>query len=229
MSQIFRLVTILAFAGTLGGCVAAVIPAVLISNMVMKEGTATILIDGADGAHTVFRSAVVSKGAIIEVNDPDLSRAEFAQDRVFVTLQKVRPGRYALVGSSSTQVARSWAITDSIALRTQEVAEAMENDGYVIVDVQRDRGLPSFGKNEDSKDEFPAVTEERVLDYGAVTTDMVRSVQAMLNDNGYDAGAVDGLPGKRTSKALAAYQIDNGLSVTNGITAEAYRQLFPEE
>jgi hypothetical protein len=232
MKKVFQITIALTLFVSLSGCVAAVIPAIAIGNMIMKDGTATVILDGDDDAYKSFRRAAIAEGAIMEVNEPDLSRAELPTVRVALTLQKVRPGRYTLVGSSSTWGARTYEITDNIAGKTQAIAEAMANDGYTIVEVERDRGLPSFGMG-NSKNEvagaLPAVTEQRVLAADAVTAAMVREVQAMLNDAGYDAGPADGIPGKRTSKALASYQIDNGLDVTNGVTAAAYKALFGTE
>ena len=54
---------------------------------------------------------------------------------------------------------------------------------------------------------------------------MVMEVQKILNAKGYDAGPADGIPGKKTNKALASYQIDKGYKLTDGITEEAYNQL----
>ena len=54
---------------------------------------------------------------------------------------------------------------------------------------------------------------------------MVKEVQGMLNAKGYNAGPADGIPGSRTRKALASFQIDQGLPLAAGVTEEAYMQL----
>jgi hypothetical protein len=229
MRKILQAILLATLPAFLSGCVAALaIPVIAIGNMIMKDGTATVLIEGDDDAYKSFRTAAIAEGGVMELSEPDLSRATIPAVRVSVTLQKVRPGRFALVGSSSTQAARAYEITDNIAGKTQAIADAMASDGYKIVEVERDRGIPGFG-NGGKDDDPPEVTEQRVLEYGAVTADMVREVQELLNNAGYDAGPADGIPGKRTSKALASFQIDNGMEVTNGVTAAAYRALFGKE
>lgn len=45
----------------------------------------------------------------------------------------------------------------------------------------------------------------------------VANIQAILNDNGYDAGPVDGLMGQKTRDAITAFQRDNGLPATGNV------------
>ncbi|MCR9123099.1 MAG: peptidoglycan-binding protein [Phyllobacteriaceae bacterium] len=45
----------------------------------------------------------------------------------------------------------------------------------------------------------------------------VANIQAILNDNGYDAGPVDGLMGQKTRDAIIAFQRDNGLPATGNV------------
>lgn len=214
----------------LSGCLAVPVAiwAAGYANMIVKDGTATILLDGDDEAYRSFRSAAVSQGGTMELNDPELSRANIANDNVTVTLQKVRDGRFALVGEVEKGMGQFMALEDKVANSTAAIAEAMANDGYTIVSIERENALgkESVTVNDSNA---PAVSEETVLAADAVTTKMVREVQAFLNEAGYDAGPEDGLPGKRTSKALAAYQIDNGLNVTNGVTAKAYQLLIKRD
>jgi peptidoglycan hydrolase-like protein with peptidoglycan-binding domain len=58
---------------------------------------------------------------------------------------------------------------------------------------------------------------------------MVREVQSMLADKGFDPGPVDGQAGPSTTTALRAFQKSEGLPYTNGVTDEAYIQLKSEE
>jgi hypothetical protein len=55
---------------------------------------------------------------------------------------------------------------------------------------------------------------------------VVRETQRALNDEGYDAGPVDGVPGPRTRHALARFQRDHGIRPTGRLdrrTAAALR------
>jgi peptidoglycan hydrolase-like protein with peptidoglycan-binding domain len=54
---------------------------------------------------------------------------------------------------------------------------------------------------------------------------LVQEVQTMLTDKGYDPGPVDGQAGPSTMSALRAFQAARGLTVTDGVTREAYIQL----
>jgi hypothetical protein len=54
--------------------------------------------------------------------------------------------------------------------------------------------------------------------YATLTPDQViMNVQLALRDQGYYAGATDGIMGPETRAALAAYQADHGLAVTSSI------------
>ncbi len=50
---------------------------------------------------------------------------------------------------------------------------------------------------------------------GDVNTSLVSRVQKALNDQGYDAGPVDGVMGSKTRSALAKFQTDKGLPLGN--------------
>ena len=56
-------------------------------------------------------------------------------------------------------------------------------------------------------------------------SEMVSSVQARLNENGYNAGAVDGIVGPQTTAAVRRYQSDNGLSVDGVVDEALYARL----
>lgn len=52
---------------------------------------------------------------------------------------------------------------------------------------------------------------------GYTTQSLVTSVQAALENEGYDPGPIDGLLGNQTEEAIEDYQSDNGLYVTGEI------------
>lgn len=67
------------------------------------------------------------------------------------------------------------------------------------------------------------------VSWGGVPGDHdVRDVQRTLNDNGFDAGPVDGQPGQRTSDAIEAYQEQRGLSPTGEIDVPLLVSLFTD-
>jgi peptidoglycan hydrolase-like protein with peptidoglycan-binding domain len=54
---------------------------------------------------------------------------------------------------------------------------------------------------------------------------MMRSVQRMLRDVGYDPGPIDGSRGGRTASALSSFQRDKGLERTGTLTAPTLQAL----
>lgn len=54
----------------------------------------------------------------------------------------------------------------------------------------------------------------------------VRNIQRILNGNGYDAGAEDGLMGRRTRDAIAKFQSDNGMEPTGDVDEPLVRALL---
>ena len=54
---------------------------------------------------------------------------------------------------------------------------------------------------------------------------MMRSVQRMLRDVGYDPGPIDGSRGGKTASALSAFQRDKGLKRTGTVTAPTLQAL----
>jgi localization factor PodJL len=54
----------------------------------------------------------------------------------------------------------------------------------------------------------------------------VQDIQAILNKNGYDAGPADGLMGRRTQSAIAAFQTDNGMAATGEVDEPLVRALL---
>lgn len=57
-----------------------------------------------------------------------------------------------------------------------------------------------------------------IYGYGDLTPDrVIINVQAQLRDDGYYVGAVDGVLGPQTRRAIAAFQADHGLAVTSAV------------
>ncbi len=54
---------------------------------------------------------------------------------------------------------------------------------------------------------------------------MMRSVQRMLRDVGYDPGPIDGSRGGQTASALSAFQRDKGLKQTGTLTPPTLQAL----
>lgn len=54
----------------------------------------------------------------------------------------------------------------------------------------------------------------------------VGNIQAILNNNGYDAGSVDGVMGEKTRQAIKAFQSDNGMAATGEVNEELVRKLL---
>lgn len=55
---------------------------------------------------------------------------------------------------------------------------------------------------------------------------VVRDIQTILNDNGYDAGPVDGQLGAKTDAAIRAFQSANGFAADGAITPELVKALL---
>lgn len=54
----------------------------------------------------------------------------------------------------------------------------------------------------------------------------IRNIQAILNNNGYDAGAADGIMGARTVAAIKDFQEDQGMEPTGEVTDALVRKLL---
>lgn len=57
-------------------------------------------------------------------------------------------------------------------------------------------------------------------------TKAIRNIQAILNQNGYDAGTPDGQMGAKTKKAIAAYQSANGMKVSGEVDETLIKSLL---
>ena len=57
------------------------------------------------------------------------------------------------------------------------------------------------------------------------TTPNVYEVQKLLDEQGYDPGAVDGSFGDRTARAIRSYQQNNGMTVTGKVSQDLLERL----
>lgn len=58
---------------------------------------------------------------------------------------------------------------------------------------------------------------------------LIRQVQQKLNDEGFDAGPVDGILGPKTEAALERFQADNGLTQSGRLNQETLKKLDIEQ
>ena len=65
----------------------------------------------------------------------------------------------------------------------------------------------------------------KVLKYGS-SGSAVKKLQILLNGLGYNCGTVDGSFGAKTSRAVADYQKDNGLTVDSVVGAITWGKLI---
>lgn len=56
-----------------------------------------------------------------------------------------------------------------------------------------------------------------------------RQIQRNLKHRGYDPGPVDGFMGRRTSRAIRAFQADHGLAVNGMASRTVYEMLTEDE
>ena len=206
----------------LTGCAGASLIGVALigGNLLLKDGTMIITLQGDNSATALFRQAAIEGGGAVTVSNAEYSKAEFPATQVKVELQTISAGKYRLMGSSNTSVSRGAEFKDNIGATTQNIAEYLVANGFSVIETKRDTGPITGWETREGGSTTLASAETPVSN-----ADMVKEVQNMLNAKGYDAGPVDGIAGSRTRKALASFQIDQGLALTDGVTDEAYKQL----
>jgi localization factor PodJL len=75
--------------------------------------------------------------------------------------------------------------------------------------------------------EVPDAWQEMEDTTGSIDkTQAVRSIQLILNENGYDAGRADGVMGQRTRAAIAAFQKDNDMAATGEVDERLVQALL---
>ncbi|MBB4123152.1 peptidoglycan-binding protein [Martelella radicis] len=105
------------------------------------------------------------------------------------------------------------------AKRRNEVAEALSeadlNRGRKLAaDWQAREPLPAANRVETPAEWLPQAQVASASDKEAI----IRDIQSILNERGYDAGPEDGLLGARTDAAIKAFQAKNGLVADGAIT-----------
>ena len=80
-----------------------------------------------------------------------------------------------------------------------------------------------FGGEE--KTETGAKSEPAAVPKPKAATPNVYEVQKLLDEQGYDPGAVDGSFGDRTARAIRSYQQNNGMTVTGKVSPELLDRL----
>ena len=93
-------------------------------------------------------------------------------------------------------------------------------DGNITV-VSRDELQPGWEEDIAEQEEArKAEAEAQLMLMEYTDKETIRSVQAALNEAGYDCGTPDGIAGKNTQAAISAFQQDNGLNETGTVTHE---------
>ncbi|NEX47210.1 peptidoglycan-binding domain-containing protein [Pseudotabrizicola algicola] len=117
-----------------------------------------------------------------------------------------------------------WGTNTRSAIQRWQTANKLNATGYVTASqvrlIQQQAGAvaepsPSTPANEDA-------LEERLL---SLTASERREVQRMLTRLGYNTGGVDGVFGRNTRAALAAWQRDEAVRASGYITADQLREL----
>lgn len=93
--------------------------------------------------------------------------------------------------------------------------------GSLIIDGEKELRLES-GTEMEIRALRTAVSEEESF---RPTRSLIMDVQSALNEQGYEAGSVDGIAGPQTRSAVARFQRDNGLAETGRIDRETARKL----
>lgn len=85
----------------------------------------------------------------------------------------------------------------------------------------RDASSLFGGKEEEVEEDV----EGRVEPVAQANTVSVLEIQQLLDEQGYDPGAVDGIFGDRTARAIRSYQLNNDLAVTGRVSGALLEQL----
>ena len=113
------------------------------------------------------------------------------------------------------------------AMKRDEIANALRPD-----QLERARAATELWRAKDVDPEANSVEIPDSWSESADTTASIdlkqalRDIQQILNSNGYDAGPADGVMGRRTQTAIAAFQADNGMTATGQIDEPLVRALL---
>jgi len=102
---------------------------------------------------------------------------------------------------------------------TSEAKETMARLRLALLDASLG-GIKSYVQ---AGEPAPQVVGESIA---AQTRQPMANIQAILNDQGYDAGPVDGIMGGKTREAIIAFQRDNGLEATGNVDQALVEKLL---
>ena len=112
------------------------------------------------------------------------------------------------------------------AKKRDEVAKALQPDQLQRAHAKVDPGKQSQLDPEANSVEIPdpgrMLPPRRLPRY----EEGVRNIQAILNNNGFDAGNPDGVMGQQTMAAIKAFQTDNKMEPTGEIDEKLVRALL---
>jgi peptidoglycan hydrolase-like protein with peptidoglycan-binding domain len=91
-------------------------------------------------------------------------------------------------------------------------------------------GSGDYGSGKTSEESSAQVEETGKHEMAAVSLDskQISELQRILSDKGYEVGAIDGVIGESTEKALRDFQTANELAVTGNPDKETLRALAPD-
>ncbi|PST27249.1 peptidoglycan-binding protein [Mesorhizobium plurifarium] len=113
------------------------------------------------------------------------------------------------------------------AEKRDEIAKALEPEALSSAKAKVDAWKPQPLDAEANTVEVPDAWIGTPTKTAAVDmTRAVRNIQAILNNNGFDAGAPDGQVGRKTTAAIKAFQKSVGQEPTGEITDELVRELL---
>lgn len=122
----------------LTGCIWMAVPVAGLGNLAHKSGTMEIELQGAGGI-PAFKRAATAERCAVPIERNDFARAECADVDMRVDAQMSGSNTITIVGGSLSYAGRTYALEDSITVRTQAIADRMEQAGFTIVSSNRKR------------------------------------------------------------------------------------------
>ena len=125
------------------------------------------------------------------------------------------------IGSEEGYQAALAAVADgSILTKAQDyLASAGETEpltvGYTAEDMFHSISIAFHAKAP-----APVPGQDEAAQVALADPEIVHRIQQALNDNGFDCGTADGIPGSKTAQAVSAFQTDRGMEVNGTITQE---------
>ncbi len=192
-------------------------------NVSAMHNLAVMLANGADGGKPDFTEAAewFQKAADHGVADSQFNLAILHARGAGADADLVQSYKWFAVAAREGDA--------EAAKRRDEVAEALGD-----ADLNRGRELAENWKAEpldDAANRLTSPKEWTPADLVAASAPVdketvVRDIQTILNKNGYDAGAADGVLGTKTDAAIKAFQKANGFAADGAITPELVKALL---